>query len=119
MSQRAPAKSKPARRNTEATMWPLVKRYLSSGLSQKAFCREHHLSYAVFRYWLQKYQKSNAGSSQAEKPAPKAAFVPIHVAPPASISPLCCELVFPNGIVLRLTQPVETDLLIQLIRNGA
>jgi hypothetical protein len=100
-------------------MFPLVEKYLASELSQKAFCRERNLPYAVFGYWLRKYRNAQRASSPVAKNSAQAAFVPLHVTPQGHSCQSACELVFPNGIVLRFTQPMQTDLLIQLIRSGA
>ena len=108
-----------AGRKTTAIMFPLIEKYLNSQLSQKAFCQQQNLSFAVFGYWLKKYRKARHSSPLVVKNSTQAAFVPIHVPPPAPAAQSVCELVFPNGVTLRFSQPVEPNLLIQLIRSGA
>ena len=106
-------------RKTSASMFPLVEKYLASELSQKAFCDQHNLPTAVFSYWLKKYRKAHRSAPSARNRSAHGAFVPVRVIPPGHPAPCTCELVFPNGVTLRFSQPVEPNLLIQLIRNGA
>ena len=46
-----------------------INQWNGSGLSQKAFCEQHHLSYSNFKYWRQKLQ--------ADVPKVSSGFVPI------------------------------------------
>lgn len=108
-----------AGRKTTAIMFPLIEKYLDSQLSQKAFCQQQNLSFAVFGYWLKKYRKAHRPAPAVAKQAARPAFVPLHVTPSDRRNQNTCELVFPNGVMLRFSQPVEPDLLIQLIRSGA
>jgi hypothetical protein len=103
---------------TAAIMFPLIEKYLDNELSQKAFCQQKNLSFAVFGYWLKKYRKAQRPAHAVAKQAAHAAFVPLRVIPSGHTTPCACELVFPNGVTLRFSQPVEADLLIQLIRSG-
>ncbi len=118
MSGFTPTPASRAGRKTAATMFPVIEKYLASGLSQKAFCDRHKLPAASFSYWLRKYRKAHAGSPAAQAPGTPEAFVPIHVTATSSTQS-ACELIFPNGVTVRFSHPVEPGLLIQLIHSGA
>ena len=108
-----------ADRKTAALMFPLIEKYLNSQLSQKAFCQQQNLSFAVFGYWLKKYRKAHRPAPAARKQPAHEAFIPVRVIPPGHTTSCACELVFPNGVTLRFSQPVEPNLLVQLIHSGA
>ena len=118
MSRFTPTPASRAGRKTAAIMFPVVEKYLASGLSQKAFCDQHKLPAASFSYWLRKYRKAHAGSPGAPAPGTPEAFVPIRITATSSTQS-ACELVFPNGVTVRFSHPVEPGLLIRLIHSGA
>ncbi len=41
-------------------MFERIERFLASGLSQTAFCRQEGLRHNLFRYWLKKYHLQEA-----------------------------------------------------------
>ena len=118
MSGFTPMPASRAARKTAAIMFPVVEKYLASGLSQKAFCDQHKLPAASLSYWLRKYRKAHAGSPAVPAPRTPDAFVPIRITATSSTQS-ACELVFPNGVTVRFSHPVEPGLFIQLIHRGA
>jgi hypothetical protein len=98
---------------TSADMYPVIESYLDSGLTQQVFCREHRLSMPVFRYWLAKYRRERR-SEQTRTGS--GAF--IEMSAPAGESAVA-ELVYPNGVRLRLFAAVEADTLGRLVSAGA
>jgi len=119
MSRFTPTPASRAGRKTAAIMFPVVEKYLASGLSQKAFCDQHKLPAASFSYWLRKYRKAQTSSPAAPASGtPEDAFVPIRITATSSTQS-ACELVFPNGVTVRFSHPVEPGLLIRLIHSGA
>lgn len=96
-------------------MFERVERFLASGLSQTAFCRQEGLGYNPFRYWLKKYQLQEALSTSAI--ATPADFIPLRIAPVDPAAPsFQCEIEFPSGVVVRFNGSVEPAVLAQLIR---
>lgn len=82
--------------DTLAAQWePLIETWRRSGQTQKAFCREHNLSYDQFIYWRRKFAQRDA--DQARRTS--SALVPVTCAPTATASGL--SLVLPNGMELR------------------
>ena len=103
-------------------MFAKVERYLTSTLSQAAFCEQEGLAYWTFRYWLKKYRLQEALSPQtranviaATDEAPPA-FIPLHVVPaePAAQSS-ACVIEYPSGIIVRFHDPVSATVLARLI----
>lgn len=56
--------------------------WAASGLSQRAYCAEHGLSYAAFGYW-----RKRAKTLTDEAP-PVATFIPVVIEPPARQAPV-------------------------------
>ena len=69
----------------------LVCAFLTSGLSQKAFCEQHSLKESTFKNWVYRYQRSlldhTSPSQEYIIPQPMAVvepaalFVPVHITP--------------------------------------
>ena len=63
-------------RRSRSEMFPLIEKWLSSGLSRSAFCAQEGLSIGTFAYWRAKYLSATQESS-----APSTTdFVPIAIA---------------------------------------
>lgn len=100
-------------------MFAVIEKYLTSGLSQIAFCKQAGLPYSRFNYWLKQYRLREALSQQAPTPEteiPPADFIPLRIAPaePAILSSTC-EIEYPSGVVIRFNEPVNASVLAQLI----
>ena len=64
----------------------------TSGLTQKAYCREYGIKYSTFGYWLKvSLQKCSNNISRDFIELPQ------HISTSKSI-----ELTFPNGVILRM-----------------
>lgn len=72
-------------------MYALIAEYRQSGLSTKAFCADKNIKVPTFQYWIQKQKKEQLSG-----------FIPVRsgVSSPAAPG---IELVYPNGICLRLS----------------
>ena len=82
----------------------LIQRWQASGLSIRAFCRQHHLATPSFYAWRRTLRERDRS---AEQTAPPLTFLPIHVRDDdSSVSPPL-ELVFANGRCLRI--PIGFD----------
>ncbi len=84
----------------------VIKRYLTSSLSQIAFCRQKGLAYSKFNYWLKQYCLREALAAKTATPENKDAtdhppvdFIPLRITPaePAASSPTC-EKAFSSNI---------------------
>jgi hypothetical protein len=94
-------------------MFPLIEKYLSSGKPQLAFCLDHDdLPLAVLNYWLRKYRLEQEASEDTP-----AAWVEVKPSreEPSPVAPVL-ELIYPNGIRLRLFSALEPDYLHCLIQ---
>ena len=83
----------------------MVAAYEQSGLSQKAFCASAGLNLSRFGYWVRKVRKERETA---------AGFVKVDTTPPLQ-PPIELELVYPNGIKLKL-QEADLPLISQLLR---
>ena len=70
-------------------MFQLVEQYRLSGLSAKSFARKNNISSGTMGYWVRKKRSLEKGSG----------FIEISGRPPGSLE---VELIFPNGVQLRM-----------------
>jgi len=84
-------------RRKEEDMFRLISLWEESAEDRATFCKEHGLTVATFSYWRTKYRKSQM--SLASK-----GFVELK-----PISHLPIEIVYPNGVILRLSQSSTTS----------
>ena len=76
-------------------MYPLVKEWLEGSGSQAEVRDRHSLSKSVFSYWLKKYRSGDGGQG------PVGGFAALTVRP-AAVHAAGVEVVFPNGVVVRV-----------------
>jgi len=122
---------------TEKEMFPLVKGWLESGLTQRQFCTTHQLPVHILAYWVGRYRKAQledttpttkAGAEKVVAKTSKAAkkiMVPDNThgfirltPPPPSPSPIATgsmEVVLPTGTVIRFSTTVPVDYLTELL----
>ena len=84
-------------------MRPIIEKWEVSGLTKKEFCKQHNLAPSVFYYWYKKYKS----------PGSTGGFIPIKIKNTFQESPL--EILYPNGVKLKLTGDVPPSLLRQYI----
>ena len=91
-------------------MFAMIQSWQQSGLTQKAYCQEHAISYHIFHYWYKRFRASP--SSQTEP-----GFIPLQTEPSPALDsiPAHTELLLPDGKRLLFHQPVSSDYLRQLI----
>ena len=89
-------------------------RYAASGLSQRRFCEQEHVSEKVFYYWCRRYRQgklTNGRKPLESKPRPTSAeslFVLVRVteakaAEPAPRRKAPIEILTPQGFVVRVS----------------
>ena len=83
----------------------LISLFEKSGLSQKAFCKEHHVAYSTFQYYLRKFRRKEITSSS---------FVEI-VPSRKTINPAALEIVFPTGAKIICDSQSDISLIRALI----
>ncbi len=99
-----------ANRN-EATMFALIANRDESGLSVKDFCKRYNLSAGIYYYWQKKYRDKN---KQVDVKQGGFAVLQLDKLPGAAGN-LSAELVLPNGIRVRLYQPVTASFVQSLL----
>ncbi|MEC4114963.1 IS66 family insertion sequence element accessory protein TnpB [Myroides pelagicus] len=86
-----------------------VENWQQSGLTQAAYCVQENLKVPTFNYWVNKYQKQYT-SSEGDS-----SFITI--AKQASLASGNYEIVYPNGVTLRINTSnlAELSTLLKLI----
>lgn len=87
-------------------MTELVREYETSGQTQKCFSESKGIGFPKFSYWYRKLQREAAHPDGFHK-------IESHLTYQAEDCK--AELIYPNGVVLRLDRP-EPELLSRLIR---
>jgi hypothetical protein len=88
--------------NRQEHMRELVAEWRSSGMSQKAFAKEHKLNLHTFKYWLYKFRQQNDGSGN---------FIRLdHI----TAKEICLR--YPNGVELLVPAQTPASTLRELIK---
>ena len=87
-------------------MTRLIREYEASGQTQKCFSETRGIGFAKFNYWYKKLQREAAQPDGFHK---------IESDGTSQVRDCNAELVYPNGVVLRL-EHTEPELLSRLIR---
>lgn len=88
--------------------------WAESGLSQRAYCARHGLSYAAFGYWRNRVHETPA--------APAPAFVPVVIEPPEAAVPRSpaggtgLEIRLPHGRTVVVAPDFDEALLVRVIQ---
>jgi len=92
---------------------PIYEEWKASGLSVQQYCETIGMRENRFYYWRAKLQK-------ATFPSPTGSFIPIKMnsrmgfASKSQCGPLC-EVIYPNGVMVRVTTDMTLDQLRQMI----
>ena len=78
----------------KAFMFGLIKKWEVSGLSKKAFCRNHGIARSIFFYWINKWKNTKEAASDG--------FVEITPGK-ADIFQAQYRLRYPNGVQLEVS----------------
>jgi transposase-like protein len=97
-------------RRTADEGFPMISRYLSSGVSVEQFCKKENISPAGFYLWKKRYTVSTEATDRKKQ------FYPVSIAD--SVGDLIggLSVTYPNGVELRLDSGVSIAELRQLIR---
>ena len=90
-------------RRKEEDMFGLISLWEESEEDRAVFCKKHGLTVATFSYWRTKYRKFQMSSASQ-------GFVELK-----PISHLAIEIVYPNGVIIRLPQLSTTSELKSLV----
>ena len=92
---------------TETEMFPVVKDWMASGLTQKEYSLQHGLPTHILPYWVGRYRQTSTLNEEVP-----ARFVQVSTAAPSAAD---MEIQWPNGTVLRLQGPVSAAWLKKLL----
>jgi len=86
-----------------------LEQWQQSGLSQRAYCREHHLKPHRFYYWRRRILK----------PQPKVSFLPVTLPVDNPRQPQLVRILMPNGYAIELEGSAEPQQLERLVKMVA
>jgi hypothetical protein len=95
-------------------MFSMIRRWQQSGLSQKAYCKQHKVAYHVFHYWYKCFRDLPLRAKEE-------GFIPLKIQASTSTSTSentyipHIELLFADGRRLLFNQAVSSDFLKALI----
>ncbi|TKG89642.1 hypothetical protein EYV94_25445 [Puteibacter caeruleilacunae] len=110
---------KQATKEREAEMYGLIDGWSGSGLSQKKYCQEKGVSFAVFQYWVKRRRQKEAKKNDRLpklKTLSEKSFKPL-VAKEEPKTTNDFEIIYPNGVIIKCswqTKPEQLKTLIQL-----
>jgi len=102
---------------TKEEMYLAIELWKESGISQKKYCLQNHLSFNTFKYWQKKYQKDKAvHGAKASR-----SFIPVHI--PHAITTTLPEtdtvlisITYPNGVIVSCAVSIGIEQLRTLIK---
>ena len=97
-------------KGNQQQMFDCILQWQRSGLSQKAWCKLHNITYSAFHYWYKRFRSQHSPNKQVSGEG----FVQLMVQDHSSGSPWC-ELVLGTGQKLLFHQPVSAGFLRTLI----
>lgn len=103
----------PTRTPRAQEMFALVEKYLASGLKQKQFCQQESITYSTFHWWLHEYRHRDGKDVPGKSPAK---FIKLPPISSAVLSHHSYSIEYPNGVTVRLSGPVDVQLVSQLVQ---
>jgi hypothetical protein len=96
---------------SQEQMFSAIESCLRDGISPKEYCREKHIPYPSFQYWLRKYRKEQINQNQK----PTEGFLPVRIegSPLSGSDELTIQ--YPSGIQVRCPLNTPVHLLQSLI----
>lgn len=93
-------------KRTQPEWFSLIELYNNAAITAKVFCQQEGIRLSNFYYWRKRYRSLDAG------------FIPLAITGKAISrgSDSGYEIVYPNGVILRLAQPVPLNVLSPLLR---
>lgn len=91
-------------RRKEEEMFSLIRQWEESKKGRATFCSEYGLTVATFSYWRTKYLRALKSDTSGE-------FVELK-----PLTPIPIEIIYPNGVIIRLPQSSSSSDLKALIR---
>jgi hypothetical protein len=95
---------------TQKEMFPLVEKWLASGISQKEFGQRHGFPLHIMPYWVARYRKAYP-SAQATA-ATTTGFIQL---PTSQATVSAMEVALPSGAVLRFSSLIPVTYLQELL----
>lgn len=93
-------------KSNQQKMFESINHWQQSGLSQKAWCENHNITYSTFHYWYKRYRNQHGDISPKD---PAEGFVQLLVGDDPGSG--WCELVWGEGRKLVFHQPVSAEFL--------
>jgi transposase len=102
---------------TEKEMFPMVEKWLASGITQKAFSQSNGLALHIMPYWVARYRKVHGPTqvtpvSTQVTPATSTGFIQLPT-PQSTVSSM--EVALPSGAVVRFSSLIPVSYLQELL----
>lgn len=123
MGDEEPRDRKGRRRLTRERRAEVVKEYEASGLTQAEFARRAGLNATTFAHWVQRSRREAKAIAPAAEPvAMTPRFVEVQATAPAApvvatVSAARLSVSFPDGVVVRGSDPVALAALVRALRT--
>ena len=108
------------RRTTAGERLQWVRRYLSSGLTHREFCRRYGIGHTALGVWqreVREQQQQTAEARQGELSAPEPVLKEVPLASVLGGGKWAGELSFPSGTVLRFVAELPPALVKEIIQG--
>ncbi len=110
-----------ATKERKAEMYKVIEDWLSSGESQRGYCKSTGLSISTFKYWYTKYKsskgKQSVSSAIKPKNKPTQTFIPVKLPTPTESLTTTDQLKisYPNGVSISCPVDMEVTRLKSLL----
>jgi hypothetical protein len=94
-------------------MHALIRKYQSSNLTRKQFCRQEGLPHSTFQYWFNHFRKYNNPASMISTPS----FTPLIIKGDPDPS-FTCRITWPSGLRIDFSGAVDARVLCSLVKTG-
>ena len=86
-----------SKQRKQSEMFPLIKPYFRSEVSQVEFCHENHLKVHTFQYWLSKYKQN-----QVNKQDQSNRFIPVQINEDIQTQASTIKINYPSGVSIEI-----------------
>lgn len=95
-------------KRTQPEWFSLIELYNNAAITAKVFCQQEGIQLSNFYYWSKRYRSLELDGE----------LVPLTITDNATSRAVnsSYEIVYPNGVILRLAQPVPLNVLSPLLR---
>lgn len=92
-----------SKQRKQSEMFPLIKSYFRSEVSQVEFCHENHLKVHTFQYWLSKYKQNQVSKQdQSNTQDQSNRFIPVQINEENQTQASTIKINYPSGVSIEI-----------------